>query len=48
MEALEIPGGAGSFEVGGELDGGVGDFEIGTAVSTDVSLSLRGKNDCHS
>lgn len=43
-----IPGGVGSFEVGGEVGGGVGDFDAGIAVSTEVSLLLRGRADCHS
>lgn len=38
----------GSFEVGGELDGGVGDFETGIAVTTEISLLLRGMVNGHS
>ena len=48
LATCELPGGAGSFEVGGELAGGVGGFDAGIAVSTEVSLLLRGKADCHS
>jgi len=48
LAACELPGGMGSFEVGGELGGGVGGFEAGIAVSTEVSLLFRGRADCHS
>lgn len=45
---LTTPGSVGSLEVGGEPDGGVGGCDAAIAVTTEVSLLLRGITDCHS